>query len=143
MDGTEVHGRRTGTAARVVVAAVFVEALVLLGYGVFLAYETVAEQPLDRVGAAFLAVIVVLFGGALLGCARAVLRRRPEARVPLLLWQVLQVTVAVPAVQQPDGLSRWGIGVPLIVLAVVVGAGMLHPAVLGPLSGPAGPPSED
>lgn len=143
MDGTEVHGRRTGTVARVVVAGVLVEALVLVGYGVFLAFETVAAQPADRVGAAFLAVIVVSFGIALLGCARAVLNRRPEVRVPLLLWQALQVAVAVPAVQQPEALSRWGIGVPLIVLALVVGAGMLHPAVLGPLSGPAGSPSED
>jgi len=143
MDGTEVHGRRTGTAARVVVAAVLLEALVLIGYGVFLAFETVAAQPADRVGAAFLALIVVLFGFALLGCARAVLRRRPEVRVPLLLWQVLQVTVAVPALQQPEAISRWGIGVPLIVLALVVGAGMVHPAVLGPMSGPTGSPSED
>jgi len=143
MDGTEVHGRRTGAAARVVVAGVLLEALVLVGYGVFLAFETVAAQPADRLAAAFLAVIVVLFGVALLGCARAVLRRRPEVRVPLLLWQVLQVAVAVPALQQPEAVSRWGIGVPLIVLALVVGAGMLHPAVLGPLSGPAGSPSED
>lgn len=109
-----------------VTAAVGLEALLVIGYGVFLAVETAVAVATERLAAAVLAVMVVALGGGLAVLARSVLAGRRWARSPVLVWQVLQASVAVPALST----ARWPVGVVLLVLCVA-GLGVLRGDVLG------------
>jgi len=105
---------------RLVVLAVVIEALVVGGYGVYLAVETLVAPAADRLGAAFLVVLTLALAAGLGALAAAVRAGRRAARAPVLVWQLLQASVAVPALH-----DRWYLGVGLMLLCVVAGAGVL------------------
>jgi len=105
---------------RLVVLAVVVEAMVVGGYGVYLGVETLVAPAADRLAATFLVVLTLGLAVGLALLARAVRDGRRGARAPVLVWQLLQASVAVPAL--PD---RWYLGFPLLALCVVAGAGVL------------------
>ncbi len=130
-------GSGPGSPARTVTAAaVLLEALVAAAYGVFLAVETVVATATERVAAVFLVVIVLALAASLAFLARLVLAGRRAARAPLLVWQVLQLAIALPAVT-----ARWYVGVPLVLLAVVAGLGVLRSDVLPDDDADAEPPA--
>ena len=107
------------------VAAILLEALVVAAYGLYLAFETLTAQATERVAAVFLVLVVLGLAAGLALAARGVLRRHRAARAPVLVWQVLQIAVAAPAVR-----TRWYVGVPLILLAIVAASGVLRSEVL-------------
>ena len=116
---------RVSPARRAVVAALVVEAVVVGGYGAFLGLETVIAEATERVAAAFLALFALALGAGLAGLARAVAKGWRGARAPVVLWQLLQASIAVPALG-----PRWYVGVGLLVLCVVAGVGVLRADVL-------------
>lgn len=118
----------------VVTLAVALEAVVVLGYGVYLAVETVIAEATEQLAAAVLAVMVIGLGVALAALARGVLNGRGWVRAPILVWQVMQAAVAVPALPGP----RWWLGVVLLVLCIVAGSGVLRDDVLAPVEPPDG-----
>jgi hypothetical protein len=110
---------------RVVAAVVLVEALVVAGYAVFLAFETIVAPATDRLAAVFLVVVAALIAVGLSVLGRAVVRGARGARAPVLVWQVLQASVAGPALSQ-----RWYVAVPLLLLCVVAAVGVFRPGVI-------------
>jgi hypothetical protein len=109
----------------VVVVTLALEAVAVTAYGIYLGVETVVAPALERLAAAVLTVLVLALGAGLALLARAVLRARRWARSPVLVWQVLQASIAVPALG-----TRWPLGVALLAACVVVGAGVLRDDVL-------------
>ena len=77
----------------------------------------------DRLGALVLAVTALVLAAGLAAVATGVRRGARWARTPTLVWQVLQVIVGL------SGLPR-AVGIPLVVLAVAVGYGVLRPDVV-------------
>jgi hypothetical protein len=118
-------GPRAPGLRRVVAGLVLAEAVVVAGYGFFLAVETVAADATDRVAAGFLAVMTIALGAGLALGAWAVAHGRRAARAPVLTWQILQIALAVPAVT-----VRWYVGVPLLAVAVVTAVAVMRQDVL-------------
>jgi heme/copper-type cytochrome/quinol oxidase subunit 3 len=118
-------GRRQVPARRVVVLAVLLEAAAVAAYAVFLVVETVRGPVTEPVAAVFLALLTLALAAALVLAARAVAAGRRAARAPVLVWQILQLAIGVPALT-----TRWYVGVPLVLLAVVAGLGVLRSDVL-------------
>lgn len=112
---------------RVVAAVILVEGVTLLAVTMFLVVELFVSTPTETGGAIAQAVITVLIGLALLQLGRVVLRADERARIPVLVWQVLQASVGVPALS-----SRWYVGVALLAAAGIAGIGVLLPGVLRP-----------
>ena len=117
--------RTTPPAARVVAAAVAFEGLLLVGYAVFVVVESLRGQAQDRIGSLVLAVVVLALGAGLAAVAVGVLRGLRWARSPALVWQVLQVLVALSGTVEPRALA-----VVLIVLAVGVALGLFRDDVI-------------
>lgn len=112
-------------------ALVVLEGLLLLGYAVLeLASLDTGRAAVAATTAAFFA----LYGGGLLCCAWALLRRVSWARSPVVLAQLIQLGVAW---------SFWGgdttaVAVGLAALAALVLIGVFHPASVAALA-----PAED
>jgi hypothetical protein len=70
------------------------EALVVLGFAVFYAYEMVTGATDDLTRAATSGVLILVFGLGLLALARGWSRAADWARTPTLLWNVLLLPVA-------------------------------------------------
>jgi len=105
---------------------ILVEAAVCVGYGVFLGIEVVVAPAADRVAAVVLAGSAVVLGGALLLAVRAVRRGRRSARAPIVVWQLMQLSVAYLTVG-----TRWlAFGIALAALSVAAVVTALWPAVL-------------
>lgn len=118
-------------ARRVVTAAVVIEALVVVGYGMYLGVEAIVTPTGHRLAALFLAAMTVLFGAGLALVARAVAQGRRGARAPVLVWQILQAAVAVPAAYgASDALLPAWVGIALLVLCLVAGLGVLRSDVV-------------
>ena len=117
--------RSMPVARRVVAAIVLLEAAVVAACGVYLAVEAAIGDVAERAGAVFLAVLAVALAGGLAAVGRAVAAGRRGARAPVLVWQVLQLTAAAPALRE-----RWYVGVPLVVAAIVAAVGVLRSDVL-------------
>jgi hypothetical protein len=114
---------RTGPPAPLVVAAslVAVEGVLLLFLGVLELRSLTADRASMAVT---VALFFLLYGVGLLLCARAVTRGQSWARSPIVLAQLIQLGVAW---NYRDGATT-GLAVGLAVVAVVVVAGLLHPA---------------
>ncbi|HET9655931.1 MAG TPA: hypothetical protein VFP72_11290 [Kineosporiaceae bacterium] len=78
-------------------------------------------------GAIAQAVVVLVIGLGLLVLGRVTLRADERARVPVLVWQVLQVSVGGPALSTQRYVAVLAIGT-----ALVAGVGILVPGVLRP-----------
>lgn len=98
------------------------EALLVAGYGVYLAVETAMAPATEPAAAAVMALMALGLAAALAAMAVSIMRRRRWARVPALVWQMLQASVAVPALPT----SRWPLGVGLLALCVLGGVGLLR-----------------
>jgi hypothetical protein len=116
---------RTPRARRLVAAGIGAEAIVVIGYALVLAIAILVAKATSAPGAAFLAVLVAGIGVGVAALALGVWRGRRWARAPGLVWQVLQLAVAVPAVR-----SRPVVGIPLAALAGLVLVGLFVPGVV-------------
>ena len=115
--------RPADTPAPLVVAAslVAVEGLMLLVLGLV----ELASLSSDRLGMGLTtAVFFLAYAVLLLLCARAVNRRQSWARSPIVLTQLIMLGLA----WNYRGGSTTPVAVALLVVALVVVAGMLHPA---------------
>ena len=125
------------TALRAVVAAVLLEALILVGVAVFFVVEIFIARPADAVAAAVIAVLALLLGGFLGICARALWRGNRWGRSPVITWQLLMVLGVVPSLMG----ERWYVAVPLLTLCLVAGGGLLLPVVVRETTGSGEPPA--
>ena len=117
--------RSATPAARVVAGGVAFEALLLAGYAVFVVVESLRGEAQDRIGALVLAVVALALAGGLGAVATGVLAGRRWARSPALVWQLLQVLVALSGTLEPRALA-----VVLVVLAVAVALGLFRDDVI-------------
>jgi hypothetical protein len=120
-----VSFRSATPAARVVAGGIALEALLLAGYAVFVVVESVRGEAQDRVGALVLAVVAFALAGGLGAVAAGVLAGRRWARSPALVWQLLQILVALSGTVEPRPLA-----LVLIVLAVAVALGLFRDDVI-------------
>jgi len=119
---------RTPPSPLVVAASlVAVEGLLLLAYGVLEAANLHADRvAMGVTTAAFLAALGLL----LVACAWLVVRGRAWARSPIVVAQVLFLGLAWNFL---GGATTW-VSVALALVAVIVLAGLLHPASVDALS---------
>ncbi|GAW50569.1 MULTISPECIES: hypothetical protein [unclassified Nocardioides] len=121
--------RRPSNPPPLVVAAsiVAVEGLLLLAYAVLeLASIGTGRVTMGLTTSVFFAI----YGAGLVACARAVDRRRSWARSPIVLAQLIQLGVAWSF----RGGDTTLVAVAIAVVAVVVLAGLFHPASLEALA---------
>jgi hypothetical protein len=124
IEGTSGNGRSRAVRA-IGAALVLIEAVVAVGYGGYLAVESVVGTATERGAAVALAVSALVIGLGLALLARALVRRRRAARAPLVVWQLMQIAVGYPALE-----SAWFVAVPLVVCAVLVIACLFVPDVV-------------
>jgi hypothetical protein len=120
-----VIDRSTPPAALAVAGGVALEGLLLAGYAVVVAVEVLRGQAQDRIGALVLALVALALGGGLVAVAAGVLRGARWARSPALVWQILQVLVALSGAVEPRA-----VGIALVVLAVLVAVGLFRDDVI-------------
>jgi hypothetical protein len=108
-------------------ALVVVEAVLLVVYGVVLLSDIHAQR---LAMGATTSVFFILYGVGLVGCAWALRGRRSWARAPVVLAQLIQLGVGWSL----RGGSTTVASVALVVLAVLVLAGVFHPASLRALA---------
>jgi hypothetical protein len=106
---------------------VLLEALVLGATTLFLVVELFRDTPTETGGAIAQALITLVIGAGLLQLGRLILRADERARVPVLVWQVLQASLGVPAWS-----TNRTAAVVLLAAAVMGGVGVLVPGVLRP-----------
>lgn len=112
---------------RFVGATVLVEGVALLAVAAFLIVEMFRRAPTDTGGAVAQAVFAVAIGLGLLQLGRVVLRADERARIPVLVWQLLQVSVGIPALS-----TNRIVAAVLLSTAFAAGVGVLVPGVLRP-----------
>ncbi|GAA1776754.1 hypothetical protein [Agromyces lapidis] len=104
------------TALVVVSVVLFAEALLMVGLVVWLIVDLFALEPSSMATAIALLVLVVIGAVWVSAVAFASLRRAPWSRAAAIVWQILQVSVAVGAFQglfaRPD--LGWALLVPAI-----------------------------
>lgn len=118
-------GHGTHRVRQAVATIVCAESIVVIVYGFVLGIETLVDRPATFVGSAFLALLVVLLGAGVASVSVGLWRGQRWSRSPALVWQLLQASVAVPALG-----PRPQIGVPLLVAAVLVVVGAFTPGVV-------------
>lgn len=118
--GRDGGGRGVPLPRLLVAAGVALEALVLLGLAVVVAVVALRGQAADRAGALVLALTAAVLAAGVGAVAAGVGRGRPWSRSPTLVWQLLQLAVAVTGLRT----LPW-VAVPAAVVAVAVGAGVL------------------
>jgi drug/metabolite transporter (DMT)-like permease len=110
---------RSGNRLRVLVAVlVGLETLGLLGLAVFLTAEVFRVEPSSRGFTAGLALLALVGAAGLAVCTRGVARGLRWTRGPVITWQLVQAGVALPLATS----KAWWVGVPLLAVAVAVGA---------------------
>jgi hypothetical protein len=97
-------------------ALIFLEAALVVGATVFLLIELVTVTPDSLASALALTVLTALAAGWVLAIAIGVLRGRAWSRGAAMVWQVLQIAVAVGAFQ--GSFARAEVGWLLLVPAV-------------------------
>lgn len=107
--------------------AVWLLAVEAAGGGVLAAillYQGFAAEPTDRGNALALAGFAAVLAAVLAGLALALSRRKPRARAPAIVLQLLAVMLAYLLVT--EGLV--GVGLPIAVLGIVVVTLLLAPS---------------
>lgn len=115
MNSTE----RTPRAALVIINLVLaLEALALVGVFVWLIVDVLTLEPSSYATAVALIVLVAIGAVFLVAVALASMRRAPWSRAGAIVWQVLQISVAVGAFQglfaRPD--LGWALLIPALVV---------------------------
>jgi hypothetical protein len=119
-----------------VVAAVALEAGLLVGVAAFYLVLALGPDADEPGAAAATAALAALIGGFLILCARGLWRGRRWARGPVVTWQLLQLAVAVPALTGPG----WPVGAVLVGASLLAGVGLLTPQVTRATASTADPP---
>ena len=96
------------------------EALLLVAGAIYLVWRLLTSTATEAPAAVAEVLLALGLAAGLLACARALARRRRAVRAPLVVWQVLQLSVGLP---QFSGGTTWA-GVVLAVPAVLVLAGL-------------------
>src|SRR3954468_12422029 len=109
----------TPRARLLVAAGVAFEALLGAAGAVASAVTSATGSAQDRVAAIFLAVPALALAAGLAAVALGVRRGLRWARTPALVWQALQVLVAFTTLPR-------AVGIPLAVLGIAVGYGVLR-----------------
>ena len=127
-----------GAALWLVLAAVALEALLLVGIAGLFLFALGTDREVDT-GASVATAVFALSFAVLLGAAgRGLLRGRRWARAPVLTVQLLVLlALAVPMLL---GGPRWA-GAALAVLALAAGAGLFVPSVMEHTSATDSPPT--
>jgi hypothetical protein len=123
---------RTPLARLLVAAGLGLEGLLVLGLAVSVAAASITGSARDRLGAAVLALTALALVAGLAAVAVGVGRGARWSRSPTLVWQVIQA--AIGALNLPVA-----VGLPLVVLALAVGYGVLRADVV-PRDGGVTPP---
>jgi hypothetical protein len=93
---------------------------------VFLGIETVVASAADSVASIVMAVSAIAVGGALVLAARAAGRGRRAVRSPIIVWQLMQLSVAYLTWS-----TAWlALGIVLALAAVVAAGAALWPGIL-------------
>jgi hypothetical protein len=103
-----------------VAAGLGLEGLALVVLAVSVVVVDLRGQAADRIGALVLGLTALALGAGLFAAAVGVARAQRWARSPAVVWQLIQLAVAVPALG-----SAPAVAVPAAVLAVGVGIGVL------------------
>jgi hypothetical protein len=98
---------------------------------VFLVYQGIADEANNLGDALAVAGFAGVIGAALAGLALALARRKPRARAPAIVLQLLSVMFAYALLTSGVG---W-LGLPIGLLGVVVATLLLAPATTGALTG--------
>lgn len=99
---------------RILAIILLLEAALCVVFAVLLVIEPAA----DRLASLVMALIALLLGGALVIGARAALHGRRAARAPIIVWQLMQLSVAY--------ITRGGSWLPFgIALAVLAGGAVV------------------
>ena len=97
-------------------ALIFLEAALVVGATVFLVFELLTETPQSLPSALALTVLTAIAAIWVVAIAVGVLRGRAWSRGAAIVWQVLQIAVAVGAFQ--GSFARAEVGWPLLLLAL-------------------------
>lgn len=112
------HAQKPRVALRIIDVVLTIEALALVALVIWLIFDLLVMQPSSYATAIALTVLVAIGAIWLVATAIASLRRVPWSRPSAIVWQVLQLSVAVGAFQ---GLfARADIGWVLLVPALAV-----------------------
>lgn len=109
----------------IVAVVTALEAALLLAVAGFFVVELLRVPATSVAGAVVTAVLAALMGAFLLLCARHLLLGRRWARAPVITWQLLQASVAVPTTRSDVAVVGWL----LLAASVVVTLGVLTPQV--------------
>jgi hypothetical protein len=104
---------------------VLLEALLLVGAGVYLVQGLLVEGSQAPIAVVSLVVLAVAFAAGVAFCARGLLQRATWARSPTVVWQLLQIAAGLPAF---TGGSP-ALGAVLVVPGVLVLVGLFLPSV--------------
>lgn len=124
IEGTSGVGR-VPVIRRILAGVVLLEAVILIGYGGYLAVESVIGDPTEPLAVALMSTFVLLIGAGLVVCARGAAGGNRGVRAPILVWAVLQAAVGAQALE-----ARWYVSVLLVATAVVSAFGVLWPGVM-------------
>ncbi len=113
------------------VRLILVESVVVAGVALLLIYEGLTAETADPMDALAVVVFVAMMAAALGGLAFALARRKPRARAPALVLQLLGVVVAYFLITA--GLPGWS--VPVAVVALTVITLLLTPSTSAALAG--------
>lgn len=136
MTDTEPAPGRRSLALVAVVAAVSIEAVLLVAVAVFFGVELMVGEASDLFTAVAVAVLALLVGVFLALCARGLWRGRRWARAPVMTWQLITILAVVPSL----GPGRWWIAGGLLVPCLVAAIGLLLPSVVAATTNRAEPP---
>jgi len=128
---------RRPTLLLLVCALVTLEAAAFLGLGVAWTTDVVRGTATMPGASLFLAAFGIGIALLLLLAARGLWRGRRWARSPVIMWQILLVVLALGWLT--SGASVWGVVV--LVVATLVGVGLLLPSVVA-VTGRRQPPAE-
>jgi peptidoglycan/LPS O-acetylase OafA/YrhL len=107
------------------------EAVIAGGLAIFLVYQAIAHDAASVTDAFALTGFVLLIGVALAGLSSALNRRKPRARAPAIVLQLLAVMTAVVIA----GAGLIWVAVPAAALGVVTASLLLAPSTGSALTG--------
>ena len=114
--------------ARLAAGLVAAESAGAAAGAVFFAVETVRATAASTAGAIFLAVMAAILAAGLAACAAGILQGRTWVRGPVVTWQLVQGGVAM----RLTVLVAWWLGLPLVMIALIIGILVAGPWVLDP-----------
>ncbi|GEL95205.1 hypothetical protein [Cellulomonas composti] len=140
--GLDDEARRRPALLALVCLLILLESAMLVGLGVAWFVDLVTGGVQSPGATAFLAVFVLGIGALLVAAARGLWQGRRWGRAPVMTWQVLLVVLALGwlSTALAEGASTVVVAVvAVLVVAFVVGVGLLLPPVVSATTGvPAG-----